>query len=60
MARKISRPIRASKDFREIINYVRARYIMAGKIPPTTAEITKKIAKMIRKEDLLEDEVIRF
>jgi len=61
MARSLN--VRSHKDFRNIINFVRARYIMAGKKPPHTSEITKRIAKLIPKDDwrkLLEDEIINF
>ena len=57
-ARLRNRPIRSSPELQKIINYVKAMYIMNGKKPPTSAEITKNIARKIRKEDLLENEFI--
>jgi len=55
-----SRHIRSSPEMKQIINIIRAKYIMAGKIPPTTSKITKIIAKKIKVEDILEDELIRM
>jgi len=54
------RVIRPSKELREIIDFIRAKYILAGKTPPTIDKITKCIALKIKKEDLLQDEFIRF
>lgn len=55
-----SSPIRCSKELRKIINIIRARYILAGKKPPSTVKITRLIAKKINGQDLIEDEFIRF
>jgi len=52
--------IRPAKELRQIINYVRAKYILAGKTPPSIPVITKRIAEKINKEDLYTDEFIRF
>ena len=57
---KSNKAIRSSAEFRKIVNYIRAKYIMEGKSPPSTAKITKIIAKKINKEDLLRNEFIRF
>jgi len=57
MALKI---MRTSKEFQTIVNYIRARYIMEGKTPPSITHITRVIAKKINKEDLLRNEFIRF
>lgn len=53
-------PIRVSRELKQIINYVKARYLLAGKTPPSGTEITKIIAKKIKKEELLSDAFIRF
>ena len=55
-----SKPIRCSREFKKIIDTIRARHILAGKVPPSITKITKMIAKRIRLEDLLEDEFIRL
>lgn len=55
MAKALSRVIRTSKELRDIINFVRAKYIMAGKRPPATKKITKIIASKIDKEKLLRE-----
>lgn len=52
--------IRPSKEFRDIINYIRAKYILAGRKPPSIANITKIIAKNIKKEELFHNEFIKF
>ena len=52
--------IRPSKEFRDIINFIRAKCILEGKTPPSAARITKAIAKKINKEELLRNEFIRF
>jgi len=60
MARKINTLIRSSSELRQIVNYIKAKHIMEGKKPPTTADITKMIAKKIDKEELLRDVFIKF
>ncbi len=52
--------IRAHKDFKRIVNMVRAKFILEGKIPPTTSKITMIIAKDIDTEKLLGREFIRL
>ncbi|KKN62127.1 hypothetical protein LCGC14_0515030 [marine sediment metagenome] len=52
--------IRPSKEFNDIINFIRAKCILEGKIPPSKARITQAIAKKINKEELLRNEFIRF
>ena len=63
MVRVRSELIRSSKRFKSIINKVKAKYILAGKKPPTTQKITEMIAKKMERNKLLEvleDEFIRF
>jgi len=55
-----SKLIRSSKELREIIDYIRAKYLLAGKRPPSFNTITRKIAKKIDKEELYFDEFIKF
>ena len=52
--------IRPSKELNDIINYIRAKCILEGRIPPSKAKITQVIAKRINKEELLRNEFIRF
>lgn len=60
MARKVNAPIRIHGDLREILNFIRVKYIMEGKKPPSMTSITKVMAKKINKEELLEDVFIKF
>lgn len=57
---KINKLMRSDPEFRKLINRVKANRIMSGKKPLRTAEITKMIARKIKLEDLIEDEIIRF
>lgn len=52
--------IRTSKELQEIINFIRAKYILEGRKPPSVREITKRIAKHVNKEKLWQDEFIKF
>ena len=60
MSRRTVLMLRPSKEFNDIINYIRAKCILEGKIPPSKAKITQIIAKKINKEDLLRNEFIRL
>jgi len=57
---KYTTPRRISKEMQDIINYIRAKYILNGKKPPSVASITRMIAKKINKEELLRNEFIHF
>ena len=52
--------IRSSPELKKIINTIRAKYILDGKKPPTTAKITKIIAKNVDAEKLFRSEMIRW
>ena len=52
--------IRTSKEFNDIINFIRAKCIMEGRKVPSKARITQVIAKKINKEELLRNDFIRF
>ena len=56
----ISRPMRVAPELVQTINYIRAKYMLEGRQPPSITEITRRIARKIKKEDLLKDEFIRF
>ena len=60
MARTRSELIRSSKKFKRLVNLIQAKYIMAGKKPPTISKITELIAERINREDVLKNEIIRF
>lgn len=60
MARSQIKHIRISPEFREIMNSIKAKYLLAGKKPPSHTTITRAIAKKIKREDLLGDEFIKF
>lgn len=51
---------RVSKELKEIINYIRAKYLLAGRKPPSSREITRRIARKVNKEKLWEDEFIKI
>lgn len=48
--------IRVSKEFKEILNYIRAECIYHNIKCPSISDITKKIAKDINKERLFQNE----
>lgn len=60
MAKTINGLIRSSREFKDVINYIKAKYLLEGKHPPTTAEITKMIARKVNKEEVFKDEFIKF
>ena len=55
---------RVSAEFEELVRYIKARYMLAGKKPPSNKEITKKITKILlsrkSKEELVRNEFIKF
>ena len=51
---------RVDKELLKIINFIRIEYLKRNKKPPTNAQITKIIAKRIKKEEILKDEFIRL
>jgi len=53
-------PMRCHKDLIQIVNFVRARYVMEGKKVPSCAEITKRISKRINKESLLNEIMVEI
>lgn len=55
-----SRLMRVDPEFSRIVNFVRAKYIMEGKKPPSATNITKVLAKGMNKEELLKDVFIKF
>lgn len=57
---KINGPIRCSRELKEIINFIRAKYILNGKTPPKISRITKIIARKINREELLQDVLIEI
>jgi len=55
---------RVSKDFDELIRYIKASYMLKGKRVPSDRELTDKITKILltrkSKEELVRDEFIKF
>lgn len=49
-------PIRASKELWDIINFIKAKYYLAGKTPPSVRKITEIIARRTPKEKLYHEE----
>jgi len=52
--------MRQSKEIRDLINWIRAKYIMSGKTPPSVSNISKVLANKTDKEELLNECFIRF
>lgn len=52
--------IRVDKELADLINQVKGKALLSGRTPPSTAKITRIIAKKMKKEGLLFDEFIRF
>lgn len=48
--------IRASKEFKELVDYIRAKCMLYQKKCPSIAAVTKKIAEAIDKEKLYQNE----
>lgn len=51
---------RVSKEMADLINFIKAKHLMAGKKPPSDRAITKAIVRKVKKEALLKDEFIIF
>jgi len=52
--------IQPSKEFEDIINFIRAKCLLAGKKPPSKQKITKYIANNIDKERLWHNVFIKL
>ena len=53
-------PLRPSKELKDLINYVRAKYYLMGKKPPSITKITQVIAEMNTKDQVLQNVFIKF
>lgn len=53
-------PMRCHRDLIQIVNFVRAKYIMEGKKAPSCSKITQKISKKINKESLLHEIMVEI
>jgi len=53
-------PMKISREFKEIVNFIKAKHLLQGRKPPSDSVITQIIAKKINKEKLLQDEFIKF
>jgi len=52
--------IRASPSFIDTINFIKVKYRMSGKKPPTTRRITEIMANKINKEELYHEFYLRL
>lgn len=52
--------MKCSRELAEIVDFIRAKYVLAGKAPPPVSKITSVIARRIKKEELLKNEFIKF
>jgi len=55
--------LRSDKEFCKIVNTIKAKYLLAGKTPPSTSKITQIIARNVDRkklEEVLRREFIRF
>jgi len=57
---KPSLPMRVSPEMKQLINNIRAKYLLEGMRPPSITKITEMIAKGVDKDELLRKEFIRF
>ena len=49
-----SQPLRVDKEFTNMILRVKAKAMMNGRQPPTSATITKKITRVLKREGLVD------
>ena len=47
-----TRPIRAAEELVRLINFVRAEHLSEGRTPPTVEAITRKMALLLKKEEV--------
>ena len=52
--------IRVDKSFRILLREAKLEFIKKGRHPPSDSELTKSIARRVKKEDILYDEFIKF
>jgi len=52
--------IRADKELTKIIRYIQMEHLKRNKKPPTHAQITRIIARKIKKEDMLYNDFIKI
>ena len=57
MGRSRNRLMRTDKEMRDLVNHIKAKYLLEGRDPPTTSKITQYIARNVDKKKL--DEVLR-
>lgn len=56
MTKKCDIPARVHKEFMDLINQIRAQYLLRGKKPPGISTITRMIAKELTKKGDIEFE----
>ena len=57
---KVNDRIKVSKEFNNILSFIRGQCLIKGQKPPTIEKITQVISKKINKEDLLHNEFIKI
>lgn len=55
-----TRTVRISREMAELVNHIKAQYLIKGKNSPSTAEITKRLVSMINKEEIMYEKFIKF
>jgi len=60
MVKSNTENIRCDKDFKVLLREMKLDYIKKGKKPPSDTELTKRIAKKIKKEAILYNDFIPF
>jgi len=52
--------VRVAKNFNQLLAEIKLEFIKAGKVPPSNRVLTDRIAKKLKKEDILYDGFIPF
>ena len=57
---KNTRAIRADNEFDEVLRIWRAQYLLRNKKPPTTSQMTKYIARKLKKEGITNEDAFKI
>lgn len=52
--------IRAAREMSALINFIKGRYLISGRKPPSTTKITKVMVDCLDREELLRNVFIKF
>jgi len=55
-----SERVRCSKEFKALLREAQLEFIKKGKKPPSDTELTRKIARKMKKEDICYEDFIPF